>query len=61
MAPSASDEPALLSWTNNGALPVVGVGVKLAIGVWFGGGSTVIVCVAVPVAPRLSVTVSLAV
>ena len=61
MAPSGSLDPALLSCTSNGAFPVAGVAVTFAVGVWFGGGLTVMSRVTVPVAPLLSVTVSRAV
>src|SRR5262245_39209566 len=57
--PSGSDDSAELNATVNGSLPVVGVPEATAVGAWF--GLTVMLTVAVLVAPLLSVTVSVAV
>ena len=58
IAPSASEEPALLNWVMNGVAPLDGVADACATGGTFAGGFTVIVLVTLPLPPRLSVTVN---
>ena len=60
MVPSGSAEALPLNATTSGLVPDDGVTVKLAVGDTF-GAETVMVLVAVPVAPLLSVTVSVTV
>ena len=58
--PSESAEALALNATTSGLVPEDGVTVKLAVGATF-GAETVMVLVVVPVAPLLSVTVSVTV
>ena len=58
--PSESDDPALENAMASGASPVVKLAEATAVGGTFGGATTVMLTLAVPARPSLSMTVRVA-